>query len=230
MNKYFAEYDIKSIISPDGELPRKYHNSPVVISGFAEAMTVSLPIGGTLSPTPGTMSEFYTISNMGDSTSQPTLTIDILHGFTDMMVVGGDGTPVNTFDIRYGETATFLKVANGGDCVFVVPPGAASSSNANPETIPLHLNDKWGVVTFSNAETFDAIPGYLNILTGPASLNLPIKSEAGTFLGIKVRPDGDAITVLTNENLLNGDKDPTIQPGFCLYLIFDGDQNWYTFT
>lgn len=221
---------INQIVDANGDLPRKYHNAPVVIGGFSEPMAVRLPIGGTISPAQGTQTEFYTIANMGDPSTKPSLTITIANDFTDMLLVGGSGTPVPSFVIEYGKSATFLKVNNGGSCVFIIDNGALEPEQSVSNTAtPMALVDKWDyVATDATAEQsmVEAFPGCLNHITGNAEVNMPINCTSGEFMVIKAAPGSTLSINFSAGETMDGQANPTIQSGDSVYIVFDGTKTW----
>lgn len=112
-------------------LPKKYQNGIATITGFTTDKQILIPIGADLSPGYNAIGTFYIISNDGDSTLQPTLTVS--RAKTLPFIFASTGETVYDIPLEFGETlivamedagqerATAIKLGENA-VLYVLPP------------------------------------------------------------------------------------------------------------
>lgn len=224
-------------VNGSGELllPKKYQNGISTITGFTTNKRMLVPIGSDLSPGYNATGTFYIISNDGDATLKPSLTLARTKGLPFIAVISGD--TVFEVTIEFGETviismedagqekSTVIKIGEGST-LYVLPPATDISLGGVRigDGVSVTEDGTISVETYSLPTATALVLGGVKVgsgvnvaLDGTISVtpySLPIAS--GTILGgVKVgtglQIDGTGILSIspaTNQNVVNTTNNP----------------------
>jgi hypothetical protein len=159
---------------------RAYHNSPISFTNFDKDILTYIPFGGQNDPVNNANSEWFQITNMGDETKKPTITLKVSKA--GVKIKDQTGALVDSVDIKFGETGTIWQESSVPTVVYFNKTGQSGTN-----LVPIANATTPGTVLANGDVKVDAtgkmtVPNMLTTTGGVmASGVLDIRKQASTF-------------------------------------------------
>jgi hypothetical protein len=193
----------QDIIGNNGTLARMYHNAPIVLTSFQEALEVKLLLGGNVDPISGTIPEYYWLTNSGDETKKPIVTITTVKGSVPIRDTS-TGQTSTSITLAFGETGLLTQEFSdsGGNAVVnftrynsatITQPIPVAKSNAiggilSSGDLSVDSNGKPSVISFD--VTHGMVTGKPQQLADVVNKEYSDDQDAATLASAKSYSDG----------------------------------------